>query len=220
MKVTTDACLFGAWVAAYLSERSNHETSILDIGTGTGLLSLMIAQKTNASIEAIELDEQAAIQARENVEASPWGNRIEVLAKDLRHFSPVKKYDQIIVNPPFYEKEIPSTHPGKNAAHHGEGLLLGELFDWVKMNLKMEGRFHALLPYKRKQEIQALLKKAGLFAEEWVVIKPTSQALPSRVLIRATFEEPLAVLESEQVITVAANQYSSFFRELLSDYYL
>ncbi len=220
MKVTTDACLFGAWVAAFLSTQPTHETSILDIGCGTGLLSLMIAQKTNASIEAIEIDEQAATQARENVEASPWGNRIEVLAKDLRLFSPVKKYDQIVVNPPFYEKEIPSNHPGKNAAHHGEGLLLGELFDWVKMNLKMEGSFHALLPYKRKQEINTLLNKTGLFAEEWVVIKPTSQALPSRILLRAKFGKPVAILESEQVITTEANQYSNFFRDLLSDYYL
>lgn len=220
MKVTTDACLFGAWVARYLSTRKTDGQPILDIGTGTGLLSLMIAQKSSARIEAIEIDPEAARQARENADRSPWARRIEIITRDLLHFSPEKKYDQILTNPPFYEKEIPSQDPGKMAAQHGEGLLLGDLFDWVKKNLKPEGRFHALLPFKRKQEILGRLKQSGLFVEEWVVIKPTARALPSRLLLRASLEKPSEVEESEEMIAVAGNDYSSFFRDLIRDYYL
>lgn len=220
MKVTTDACLFGAWVAHYLSEQETEDKSILDIGTGTGLLSLMIAQKTKANIEAIEIDPEASSQAKENAEATPWSDRIKVISGDLLQFHPEKKYDQIISNPPFYEKEIPSRDPGKQAAHHGEGLLLEELFDWVKNNLKPDGRFHALLPFKRKQAIQTLLRNAGFFVEEWVVIKPTGKALPSRILLRASLEKPMVVYESEEIIANEGNDYSAFFRSLVKEYYL
>ncbi|MBL7749783.1 MAG: methyltransferase [Chitinophagaceae bacterium] len=220
MKVTTDACMFGAWVAQNLAQQENGDKSFLDIGTGTGLLSLMIAQQTQARIDAIEIDPQAAAQATENIKASPWSDRINVITEDLHHFHPEKKYDQIISNPPFYEKEIPSASPGKQAAHHGEGLLLEELFDWVKNNMKQEGRFHALLPFKRKQAIHTMLRKAGLFVEEWVEIKPTGKALPLRILLRASLEKPLVVYESEEIIAIEGNDYSAFFRGLVKDYYL
>lgn len=220
MKVTTDACMFGGWVAHYLSQQDTGDKSFLDIGTGTGLLSLMIAQQTKAQIDAIEIDPEAAAQATENVEASPWSARIKVISKDLLHFHPEKKYDQIITNPPFYENEIPSNDPGKQEAHHGEGLLLEELFDWVKNNLKQDGRFHALLPFKRKQAIHTLLSNAGFFVEEWVVIKPTGKALPSRILLRASLKKPKVVYESEEIIANEGNDYSAFFRSLVKEYYL
>lgn len=220
MKVTTDACMFGGWVTQNLSQQDTTEKSLLDIGTGTGLLSLMIAQQIQARIDAIEIDPEAAGQATENIKSSPWSDRINVITEDLRHFHPEKKYDQIISNPPFYEKEIPSANPGKQAAHHGEGLLLEELFNWVKNNLKQEGQFHALLPFKRKQAIHTLLRKAGLFVEEWIEIKPTGKSLPSRILLRATLEKPLVVYESEEIIAMEGNEYSAFFRRLVKDYYL
>jgi tRNA1Val (adenine37-N6)-methyltransferase len=89
MKVTTDACLFGAWVASTISkEQGIHQPNFLDVGSGTGLLSLMVAQKSKAFIDAIEIDKQAASQAAENIAASAWSNRINVIPQDLLHWTP------------------------------------------------------------------------------------------------------------------------------------
>src|SRR5262245_3491214 len=111
MKVTTDSCLFGAWVASRESAaRSSPGTRrrILDIGGGTGLLALMLAQRTNAFIDSIEIDKDAFQQAEENVKASPWSDRISLYHGDAREFSFQHKYQTIICNPPFYEKELKS----------------------------------------------------------------------------------------------------------------
>ena len=105
MKVTTDGCLFGAWIAIQAGSKKHSLHTVLDIGTGTGLLSLMYAQKNpDAIIDAIEIDEAAAEQARENVEAFPMKNQVHVYCADTRSFSFPHKYDLIISNPPFYEK--------------------------------------------------------------------------------------------------------------------
>jgi len=123
MKVTTDACLFGSLLPT--SSRGGGIRNVLDIGTGTGLLSLMYAQKNhNARIDAIEIDEDAYQQAKENITASPWADRIEIFRGDAKEFNFPIQYDIIISNPPFYEKELMSDDAKKNIASHNEGLLL------------------------------------------------------------------------------------------------
>ena len=99
MKVTTDACLFGAWCAEEISQTTS--TQLLDIRTGTGLLSLMIAQKNSLKIDAIEIDEEAAQQASENMVLSPWKENSNVIHEDIGAFHTGKKYDCIVSNPPF-----------------------------------------------------------------------------------------------------------------------
>src|SRR5688572_25058776 len=119
MKVTTDACLFGAWCATEINQDNKR---LLDIGTGTGLLSLMIAQKNKLLIDAVEIEEQAAVQAVENVKASPWKESVHVIHKNIRDFNSEKKYNYIISNPPFYENELSGERMEKNIAHHDAGL--------------------------------------------------------------------------------------------------
>ena len=128
MKVTTDGCLFGAWIATNAGSKKHGINTVLDIGTGTGLLSLIYAQKNpDVIIDAMEMDEEAAEQARENVESFPIKNHVQVHCADARNFMFPHKYDLIISNPPFYEKSLVSPISRKNIAHHHEGLLISEL---------------------------------------------------------------------------------------------
>ena len=108
MKVTTDGCLFGAWIAENMKKESLLYNHCLDIGTGTGLLTLMLAQENEIAIDAIEIDKDAFEQAVENVTASPWSGRIQVVHADVREFESENQYDVIISNPPFYERELKS----------------------------------------------------------------------------------------------------------------
>ena len=159
MKVTTDSCFFGAWAAREIKNPEVKIKNVLDIGAGTGLLSLMIAQKNEVEIEAIEIDPATSEQARDNIVASPWNNRIHIFNEDIHVFNPNKKYDCIICNPPFYENELPSQVPGKNIAHHSEELTISEVLQFITIHLSEEGMFFLMYPFKRKDEVDGLLQK-------------------------------------------------------------
>src|SRR5690606_19084925 len=117
---------FGAWVT-HQCRNTIREPLVLDIGTGTGLLSLMISQKIESVIDAIEIDREAFEQAKQNFELSPWKNSIQAIIGDVRQLAFDKLYEIIISNPPFYENDLRSPSIGKNKAHHDESLLLTEL---------------------------------------------------------------------------------------------
>ena len=149
MKVTTDGCLFGAWCAEEIQNTKVKSQNALDIGSGTGLLSLLMAQKNAIKIDAIELVKEAAEQATENVASSPWKENINVIQADILEWNTANKYDVIISNPPFYESELRSGKTTKNIAHHDEGLKLDDLFRFIKHHLTNDGIFFLLLPAKR-----------------------------------------------------------------------
>lgn len=223
MKVTTDACLFGAWVAHELRQVQLKKEQCLDIGTGTGLLSLMLAQKfSEISIDAVELNEDAAIQAKENTDAAPFKNRIQIHHDDIRVFHARTKYDVIISNPPFYEKEIVSQKPEKQIAHHSSGLLLYELFPVIRLNLAVDGRFFIMLPAKREKDLRNLLWEYELVAVKKVFAKQTDRHDPFRILVhgahQASFKKEST--REEIIITDERQQYTPDFFYLLKDYYL
>lgn len=228
MKVTTDGCLFGAWVAEMANRTltasyGKDEPGVLDIGTGTGLLSLMFAQKNrNAIIEAIEIDEKAAEQARENAGHAPWSDRIHVVQADVKEHAFNHSFDIIISNPPFYEKELTAPGHRKNIAHHGEGLLLEDLFQIIQMNLAPEGRFFVLLPFKREKEILPLLTRCRLDALQMVVVKQSTSHAPFRVMVEGTHcgETDIAPVHTELSIRNEINAYTPEFKWLLDDFYL
>ena len=229
MKVTTDACLFGAWMADIVGSResgvkskSTPRKNILDIGCGTGVLSLMLAQKTDADIDAIEIDDEAAEQARENEQACSFRNTIQVINADARNYQFEKKYDLIISNPPFYENELKSSSPKKNTAHHSNNLTLDELFIIIQKNLKPGGVFFMLLPFKREDEIRMLIDDAGMKILKMVLVRQSVNHHYFRIMIMGELKsnEYSEMEFDEIVICNERQQYTEEFVRLLDDYYL
>jgi len=219
MKVTTDGCLFGAYVSHNIPTNA---TRMLDIGAGTGLLSLMAAQKNKLNIDAVELDKSAFEQAVENSTTSPWAERINMVHADARTFKPVHKYDVIASNPPFYEKELKSDNTKKNIAHHNEGLLLTELITIIKQQLLPSGIFYLLLPYKRNDEIKKLMAANGFAIQQLTLIRQSVSHDYFRILLAGKFntEEPVETMIDEIAIKDKEGSYTPAFTSLLKDYYL
>jgi tRNA1Val (adenine37-N6)-methyltransferase len=217
MKVTTDACLFGAIAANEIKDTNSN--AVLDIGCGTGLLSLMIAQQNNAVIDAIEIDEAAYQQATENFAASPWAERLHALNIDALHFTPNKKYDTIISNPPFFENDLRSGNEKKNAAKHDTALTLDNLIHIVDTHLTQEGIFAVLLPYHRTEEFIAIAREAALYLTKKILVKQT----PSHNYFRSILFFSRTKMEAQQqelIIKDEQHNYTKDFTGLLKDYYL
>lgn len=219
MKVTTDSCLFGAIVAKEIS--SFGTVNILDVGAGTGLLSLMVAQQnTDALMDAIEIDEAAAQQADENVAASPWAERIKIINGDILEFKPANLYKIIISNPPFYENQLVSPELNRQHAHHSTGLTLQQLFQQVKRLLKPDGSFFVLLPYYRMEEVISIGKEFNIYPQKHWLISQT----PKHHFFRSILCFSLPFLSDHQSVNICIedqrNVYSTAFSELLKPYYL
>lgn len=223
MKVTTDACLFGAWIAAQINNEELIIKNCLDIGTGTGLLALMLVQKNpEPIIDAIEIDDAASDQAIKNIESSPWKDRISVIHADGREYSFYKKYDLIISNPPFYEKEIKSGTKRKNIAHHSEQLSLKELLTVIKNNLTPGGVFFLLLPYKRNEEIKKLFGDHQLHISKVIFVRQSMNHDYFRMMVKGKLNShPEEETEIDEIsIWDEHEKYTPEFTQLLSDYYL
>jgi len=193
MKVTTDSCLFGAWVAREVQNKKVDLRTMLDIGVGTGLLTLMVAQKNpQLIIDGIEIDKNACIQAKENISEAGFSNEIRVSNGDIYHDISGNKYDVIVCNPPFYENELKSVNSLKNLAHHDKGLLLEDLLPIIKARLSINGMFYLLLPYKRKKEIESLIKQNILFPTKKISVSQSVKHDFFRLFIEGkSYEETL-----------------------------
>lgn len=218
MKVCTDACLFGAWVADRSERQPFPPINILDIGAGTGLLSLMLAQKLPlARIDAVEIEENAARQAAENAEASPWSDRIQILQGDIRTLHFGKQYDCILSNPPFYANDLKSPSTGRNLALHSEALDLPELFTAATKALSPNGKLALLLPAAREGEALALAALHELWPESICRIHQTPTHQPFRVILWLGKEKTSPT--NQTLLIREETHYSPAFRTLLADYY-
>lgn len=218
MKVCTDACLFGAWVGKMISVNNfTIDAKALDIGTGTGLLSLMLAQQFPGTIDAIDIDNGAATQAAENVAGSKWNDRISVHESSLEDWDN-NQYNLIICNPPFYEQDLKSPDIQRNLALHDSGLTLGTLWENIMRCLLPEGLFAVLLPYHRLTECLQFAGTHGFYLHKMVTVKQTEKHSPFRVMLLFGRENKVTVQESMLIKKEAA--YSSEFIALLKDYYL
>ena len=216
MKVCTDSCLFGALVSIENKER------VLDIGCGTGLLSLILAQKSkNLRITAIEIDADAVLDASENIQESPFSNQIDLVHQSVQDFSKKteEKFDLIICNPPFYQNNLKSDISSKNIAHHADELTFNDLTDIIDQLLTPGGSAWILLPPFEMITFLKLSSEKGLFQKRKYSVKHNENKPVFREIVE------LQRIKTEQVeistINIYENhQYSPIFVELLRDYYL
>lgn len=242
MKVCTDACLFGAWVSNDITS-SNEDAqqsinSIIDIGTGTGLLSLMLAQATSmqvnpANITAIEIEPNAASEAATNFKASLWNDRIELISDSVQNFtktglgssainSTFKKFDCVITNPPFYEVDLQSPNAQKNLASHSISLPWETLIKEVKNLLIEEGYYYVLVPALRAYTMQKIAAQNELQLIEEVVVYNAAKQKPFRVFQKYKHRSINIneIKRSNFIIKNELNQYTQGFINLLAPYYL
>lgn len=216
MKVTTDACIFGAWFAAKVP----NQCLVLDVGSGTGLLMLMIAQKTNAEIHGIEIDLAAFRQLKENVQASIWKDRLKTFPGDARSFSFPDKYDFIISNPPFYENDLLSYSEEEQVAKHSKLLRLQELVKLIDERLQPDGAFGILLPYHRWEYFNSLAEPQGFHLTEKLFVKQSPAHEYFRAILHYTRARENFIPEFELTIQQEGGGYTPEMTELMRPYYL
>lgn len=220
LKVTTDSCIFGAWTAKKLAAFEYHVSGCLDIGAGTGLLMLMLAQQFAGSIHGIEIDKDAYEQATENIKTSPWYNRIQLFHNDAKIFSATQQYDFIISNPPFFENDLKSPVKKNNFAKHGDGLALADLLELVNRNLTQRGSFSVLLPIHRLDYFIAQAANHELFVQNQLLIRQSHTHPFFRAALILNRKNSGIIKKEELTIRQTPDKYTVSFIELLKPYYL
>lgn len=216
MKVCTDACILGAWFAAKIPDYYN----VLDMGSGTGLLMMMVAQQSQAEVHGIEIDLAAYKQLKENVGQNGWKERLRVFPGDVRTYSFPRKYNFIISNPPFFENDLPSDADAEQVAKHSKLLKLEELVQAIDNNLDTEGSFGVLLPYHRWTYFHELATAQGFHLVENLLVKHTVKHSYFRSILHYSRHKENFAPEFELVIQKEEGGYTDDFTELLKPYYL
>lgn len=218
MKVGTDGVLLGAWADV------EHAHRILDIGTGTGLISLMLAQRNaNASIVGIEIDKNAADQAEENVRLSPFSERIDIRRISFQEFSAktTQRFDYLISNPPFFTDSLPSPDHSRSLARHSDTLTLEELFCGAKQVAAEHARFSVIIPYLQKRQTLFAASDFGWRpARITNVFSLLHSKYPKRILVEFMNDVPDLICENELTIEIRSKEYSSEYMDLVKDFYL
>lgn len=219
MKVTTDACLFGAWSANKINTLRPMAQHILDIGTGTGLLSLMLAQKTKAIIDAIEIDSDAAHQAKYNFEHSPWSNQLFIHNSSIQNYIALHQYDFICINPPFYFNYLKSNFQKKNIALHATALSIDEILLYINLHLKNNGLVSILLPFNVALQFVPMANQQSIYLISKVNVKQTNYHDYFRTMLLFG-KEKLNAVDEQEIIIKKDEQYTSECIQLLQPYYL
>lgn len=216
MKICTDACILGAWFAA--TTRSARR--VLDIGSGTGLLMMMLAQKLDARIDGIEIEQRCFEQLQNNVSQNGWSKRLRALHGDVRSFSSAERYDFIITNPPFFDNDVRSQDEREQLAKHSQQLSLTDLLGAIDKHLDVEGAFGILLPYHRWQHFHDLAIACGFFQHHQLFIRHSPLHPNFRAILQYGRQQPDSIGQTQMSIHKSGGGYSDEFVALLRDYYL
>ncbi|WP_283636751.1 tRNA1(Val) (adenine(37)-N6)-methyltransferase [Aquaticitalea lipolytica] len=217
MKIGTDSVLLGAWTS--LEKRP---FSILDIGSGTGVLALMLAQRSLAElIDAVEIDDNTYEQCVENFEQSPWSDRLFCYHASLEEFTDEieDKYDLIISNPPFYSEDYKSENNQRDLARFVDAMPFEHLLKSVSKLLAEDGVFSVIIPFKEETSFIALASQMSLFVNKKLHLKGTPTSDIKRSLLEFSFQES-DIKSNELIIETARHQYTQDYINLTKDFYL
>lgn len=214
-KVGTDSIVLGCWATA------NSAAQILDIGTGCGLLALMLAQRfPNAQVTAVEIDKQACGQAEQNLRQSPFADRLDTVNVDVRRFRPSASFDLIVCNPPYFASSLQPDDDARAAARHDNQLTFSELTEVVVRLLNQRGQFCAVLPFRRASEFMDTATDRGLSLTRRCNVSPTPESEPKRSLLSFGRQEPETVEFSELLVEESRHQYAAGYVELAKEFLL
>jgi len=218
MKVGTDGVLLGAWTPV-----DHQPLRILDVGTGTGLVALMLAQRIGAGmIDALEIDEPGCVDARQNFEMSPWSDRLNLHHISFQDFSEkvAVKYDLIVSNPPFFNSGLKNPCHRKATARHSEALNQEDLLNGVLCNLADDGRFSLILPVADYEAFRGKASRAGLYESRRLLVKPTPDKPVKRVVSLWSKSFSTELVSEEMVLELSRHYYSEYYKSLTDDFYL
>jgi len=224
MKIGTDGVLLGAWASL-----KNNPNSILDIGSGTGIIALQIAQRSDAEIiDALEIDDNAYEQTVENFENSDWGDRLFCYHASVQQFINEidDKYDLIISNPPFYNDDFETKSKARNTARFTSSLSFNELLISVSKLLEKDGLFSTIIPFKEEQHFIELASKAHLFPSRMCRVKGTPKSKIKRSILEFSFlampdgRQESEIEITELIIELERHQYTKEYVALVQDFYL
>ena len=218
MKVGTDGVLLGSWAPI------NHNPfSVLDIGAGTGIIALMLAQRTNAEqIDALEIDEDAYEQAVDNFENSPWGDRLFCFHAGLDEFieEPEDEYDLIVSNPPFYAEDYKTENEQRDLARFQDAMPFEELVEAADLLLSENGIFAIIIPFKEEAKFIALAKESELYPTKITHVKGTPTSSIKRSLLAFSRNETTVPEIDELTIEIDRHVYTPEYIELTKEFYL
>ena len=217
MKIGTDSILLGAW-----SSLKNNPYSILDIGSGTGIIALILAQRSQAQlIDAIEIDNNAYEECVDNFEQSPWGDRLFCYHTSLEEFTNEidEKYDLIVCNPPFYSEDYKTKNKPRDLARFQDAMPFNHLIECASKLLSNYGEFCVIIPYKEEQNFIELASTANLFPNTILHVKGNPNSNIKRSLISLSFNRKEAET-SELIIEFERHQYTQDYINLTKDFYL
>jgi tRNA1Val (adenine37-N6)-methyltransferase len=218
MKIGTDGVLLGAWTPI-----KNNTYSILDIGTGTGIIALMLAQRSTAEqIDAVEIDEDAYEQATDNFENSPWSDRLFCFHAGLDEFveEPEDEYDLIISNPPFYSEDYKSSNEQRDLARFQDAMPFEDLIEAAALLLSENGIFSVIIPFKEESKSLALAKDYELFPLKITRVKGTPTSEVKRSLLAFSHNEISNFPIDELIIETVRHIYTNEYIELTKDFYV
>jgi tRNA1Val (adenine37-N6)-methyltransferase len=215
MKVGTDGVLLGAWANIGEAKR------ILDVGTGTGLIALMMAQRSNAIVDAVEIDEPSANQAKENVKNSRWSDRVTVYQEAFQDFAKksTQKYDLIVSNPPYFIQSLKSPEVARAVARHTDLLPYSDLLDGISNLLAKGGRFAGIFPYVEGNVFVAEASVYGLYCNKRVSVLGKTQGAIKRIMLEFS-QERLPLVQERLAIRDIDSEYSAEYINLTKDFYL
>ncbi len=213
MKIGIDGVLLGAWIDLKDCNR------ILDVGAGTGLLSLMAAQRSQAAIDAVEIENEASSEARLNFSNSLWAERLTIFNTPFQNFNPEAKYNHVVSNPPFFDDSLKPNSDKRLKARHSDNLRLGELLAKSISLLKSDGKISLILPADKYDSLQELIQKMGLFLSKVCYVHPFETKKPNRILVELITMPCELITTKISIRNEKTNSYSDEFRDLTKDFY-